>query len=204
MLAPFIGDDERQPLILNVDYGTKQEQQKPEAIYLTWNNITVKQHLSTKSRNIVDGASGEASPGDLLAIMGSSGAGKTSLLNALTFKNLAGLEVTGNRFANHALVTPNNITGVSAYVQQEDLFLGTLTVREHLVFQAMVRMHPQLKYKERLVRVNEVMADLGLEKCKDTVIGTPWMKKGISGGEKKRLSFAAEILTNPSILRRTN
>ena len=102
------------------------------------------------------------------------------MLNALTFKNLAGLKVTGNIFANHALVTPNNTTDVSAYVQQEDLFLGTLTVREHLVFQAMLRMDPQLKYKERLVRVNGVMADLGLAKFKDTVIGTPGMKKGIS------------------------
>ena len=130
MPAPFIGDDEYQPLTVNVSYGTMKEQQKPDAIHLSWNNIIVKQHESTKSRNIVDGSSGEASPGDLLAIMGSSGAGKTSLLNALTFKNLAGLEVTGDRFANHALVTPNNITGVSAYVQQEDLFLGTRFFKE--------------------------------------------------------------------------
>ena len=130
MPALLMEDNEHQPLVRDVNYGTKQEQLKPDAIQLFWNKITIKQNQSTKSRNIVDGASGEAIPGDLLAIMGPSGVGKTSLLNALSFKNLAGLKVTGNIFANHALVTPNNTTDVSAYVQQEDLFLGTRFFKE--------------------------------------------------------------------------
>jgi len=198
MPIPDFGNEEREPLIPSVDYGSIRGSHKPDAIKFSWNNITVKHPKLNK--NIVDHASGEANPGDLLAIMGSSGAGKTSLLNALTFKNMADLDMTGSRYVNQELVTPNSITSVSAYVQQDDMFLGTLTVREHLIFQALVRMNPRLKYSERVARVDEVLTDLGLEKCKDTVIGTKTMKKGISGGEKKRLSFASEILTNPSIL----
>ena len=191
------GDFEQQPLLQDSRYQTMREQQKPAAITFSWNQITV----TNKSGGlIVDSAAGQAEPGSLLAILGSSGAGKTSLLNALTFRNLDGLQVMGNRFANQELVTPNSITSMSAYVQQEDLFMGTLTVREHLVFQAMVRMDHRLRYKDRLARVKEVIADLGLSKCQDTLIGIPGRIKGISGGEKKRLSFASEILTNPSIL----
>eukprot|EP00092_Neocalanus_flemingeri_P034993 GFUD01038077.1.p1 GENE.GFUD01038077.1~~GFUD01038077.1.p1 ORF type:complete len:636 (+),score=147.35 GFUD01038077.1:90-1997(+) len=199
-------NSDKQPLVLSMDYGTISEQ-KPPAITFSWNNITVRQprpqsraSADVQTDHIVVAAAGEASPGDLLAILGSSGAGKTSLLNALTFRNLAGLEVTGNRMVNQELATPSGMTSVSAYVQQDDLFIGTLTVREHLVFQAMVRMDQHLGYKARVARVEEVIADLGLDKCKNTQIGVPGTNKGISGGERKRLSFATEILTNPSIL----
>ena len=145
-------EGEHQPLIRNAEYGSIIEQ-KPAPIAFSWNNITVRQTQSSQTvqrdsnrpGEIVSDASGQAAPGDLLAILGSSGAGKTSLLNALTFRNLAGLQVTGSRYVNQELVTPNSITSISAYVQQDDLFMGTLTVREHLVFQAMARMRHHLR-----------------------------------------------------------
>ena len=78
--------------------------------------------------------------------MGASGAGKSTLLNALTFRNLGGLAVQGIRFANGVPVSPNSLTSVSAYVQQDDMFIGTLTVREHLNFQVRVTIRALLKY----------------------------------------------------------
>jgi ABC-type multidrug transport system ATPase subunit len=56
--------------------------------------------------------------------MGASGAGKSTLLNTLLYRNLGGLEVVGERLANGAQVTPSSLTAVSAYVQQDDMFLG--------------------------------------------------------------------------------
>ena len=92
------------------------------------------------------------------------------------------------------------ITSMSAYVQQEDMFLPTLTVREHLVFQAMVRIPSSVSEDSKIARIDQVMQELGLDKCADTRVGGSRFFKGISGGELKRLSFAAEVLTNPSIM----
>ena len=78
-------------------------------------------------------------PGELLAIMGASGAGKSTMLNALTFRNLSGLDVQGEIKANGVPITPTMVTSLSAYIQQDDMFIGILTVREQLEFQARLR-----------------------------------------------------------------
>ncbi|CAL8147556.1 unnamed protein product [Orchesella dallaii] len=190
---------------------------KPEPITYSWKNVNVwigsengngngnedpesgcckRRKNGAVSKQILKNVSGVVRPGELLAIMGASGAGKTTLLNMLTFRNTGKLRVSGERAINGVPVTPDMLTSVSGYVQQEDLFIGTLTVREHLVFQALVKMHRHLTYKQRMIRVEEVIQELGLTKCADTLIGIPGRIKGISGGEMKRLSFASEVLTD--------
>ncbi|XP_069178587.1 protein white-like isoform X1 [Procambarus clarkii] len=149
--------------------------------------------------HILKNVTGICRPGELLAIMGASGAGKTTLLNVLTHRNNDKLRVTGDIFVNGSRVDPEDLTSRSAYVQQDDLFVGTLTVREQLIFQALLRMDYQLSYDERVRRVNQVIMELGLTKCENTYIGFSESKR-ISGGEKKRLSFACEVLTNPSLM----
>lgn len=148
-------------------------------------------------KQILNNVSGIARPGEVLAIMGASGAGKTTLLNSLLFIKSEKLNITGARITNGKTATPSNITALSAYVQQEDLFIPSLTVKEHLMFQAKLSLN--LSNKERQERVNEVMNQVGLTKVADVMIGGEKIK-GISGGEKKRLSFASAVLTNPSIL----
>lgn len=81
---------------------------------------------------------GSARPGELLALMGSSGAGKTTLLNSLTFRSDNNVIESGLRSINGIPVNSKLLTAVSAYVQQHDLFIGTLTVREHLIFQVII------------------------------------------------------------------
>lgn len=78
---------------------------------------------------------GVAYPGELLAILGSSGSGKTTLLNALTFRSCENVIVTGLRCCNGITVNPNSLINKCAYVQQDDLFMTNLTVKEHLIFQ---------------------------------------------------------------------
>ncbi|KAH9524967.1 hypothetical protein Btru_028364 [Bulinus truncatus] len=93
-----------------------------------------------------------------------------------------------------------SIKGISAYVQQDDLFITTLTVREQLQFRALLRMDKKLDKAARLARVEEVIIEMGLTSCANNRIGDAGGgKKGISGGERKRLSFASEALTNPPI-----
>jgi ATP-binding cassette, subfamily G (WHITE), eye pigment precursor transporter len=93
---------------------------------------------------IVNGA---AYPGELLALMGSSGAGKTTLLNTLTFRSGRKLDVTGMRAINGEPATAETLTALSAYVQQDDLFIGTLTVREHLIFQVLKMLKIAISYE---------------------------------------------------------
>lgn len=88
--------------------------------------------------------SGSARPGELLALMGSSGAGKTTLLNSLTFRSDRNVMATGDRTINGVPVNRTLLTAVSAYVQQHDLFVGTLTVWEHLVFQVRAFLDPAI------------------------------------------------------------
>lgn len=100
-----------------------------------------------------------AYPYEALAIMGSSGAGKTTLLNVLTGSKAGGLSVTGERCINERRATPEYVSSVSAYVHQDDLFIGALTVREHLTFVARVRMRGS-KASERRERVKVVMQEV--------------------------------------------
>ncbi|XP_046846390.1 protein white-like isoform X2 [Xenia sp. Carnegie-2017] len=148
---------------------------------------------------ILKNISGEIKAGSLVALMGSSGAGKSTLLNVLSHRNISAVNVTGTVFLNGSPVR-QEINTMSAYVQQEDLFIGTLTVREHLMFQALLRMDKNIPQSERVRRVEKAITELGLAKCSETLIGIPGRLRGISGGEKKRLSFASEILTDPPLL----
>ena len=78
--------------------------------------------------------SGLVKPGQLCAIMGASGAGKTTLLNILNFRNKGSLKIEGDVKINGKKADWDLISRYSGYVQQDDLFIGTMTVREHLTF----------------------------------------------------------------------
>ncbi|XP_061185805.1 protein white-like [Saccostrea echinata] len=190
-----------------VDYAYNRDTciSQNQQVTLSWNDVTVsilsrcgcrKQNSSRKL--LLHNVSGEIKPGRLVAIMGASGAGKTTLMNVLTFRNIRSLSIDGVIKINNRTVNKEDMNNMSAYLQQEDLFLGTMTVREHLQFKAYLQMDADVKTRER--KVEEVIFELGLSKCADSVIDMPYSNKRISGGERKRLSFAAELLTNPPLM----
>ncbi|XP_037726195.1 protein white [Drosophila subpulchrella] len=161
-----------------------------------------ERHIPAPRKHLLKNVCGVAYPGELLAVMGSSGAGKTTLLNALAFRSPQGIQVSpsGVRLLNGQPVDAKEMQARCAYVQQDDLFIGSLTAREHLIFQAMVRMPRHLTYRQRVARVDQVIQELSLSKCQHTIIGVPGRVKGLSGGERKRLAFASEALTDPPLL----
>uniref|UniRef100_A0A8R1DKN3 ABC transporter domain-containing protein n=2 Tax=Caenorhabditis japonica TaxID=281687 RepID=A0A8R1DKN3_CAEJA len=166
-----------------------------DPVTISWHSISICAAKSKKQ--ILDNVSGIARPGQLLALMGASGAGKTTLLNMLLSRNLKGLETNGSVKVNgHEL--GRGITAISGYAQQDELFVGTLTVKEYLNVQAKLRVNGDAEKRRR--RVANVMAQLGLYKCQNTRIGSIGGQKGISGGEMRRLTFACELLSNPSVL----
>nr|QTW43726.1 ABCG-like protein 3 [Eurytemora affinis] len=177
--------------------------ERREGVTLCWKKVSVTTK-GTKNGDhdvkLLDNVSGFALPGEFLAIMGSSGAGKTTLLNALTHRNQQDVQIEGSWTANGHHVTPQMMTGISGYVHQDELFIGSLTIREHLMFQAMVGMDGNISLAEKMKRVDQVLQELGLNKSQNTLIGIPGRIKGISGGEKRRLAVACEVLSNPPIL----
>ncbi|KAF0691809.1 Aste57867_17023 [Aphanomyces stellatus] len=168
---------------------------------LSWTSISmsvqVKDTLTKQlvQKQVLTDVHGSASSGQLVVLMGPSGAGKTSLLDIVSGRNTA---FTGSVLVNGRPWT-KQMNKFASYVMQDDIFYHSLTVREHLLFQAKFRMGATFSTAQRTSRVDHVIHELGLTKCKDTIIGNQRVR-GISGGERKRLSFATEILTNPSLL----
>ena len=107
---------------------------------------------------------------------------------------------SGELLFNNMSPTDNVIRGLTSYVVQDDTaLLPSLTVRETLHFAAIIRLPRHMTKTQKLARAEEVLAQLGLRHCADTLVGSEFIK-GISGGEKRRVSIAIQILTDPKIL----
>ncbi|XP_061275708.1 broad substrate specificity ATP-binding cassette transporter ABCG2 isoform X3 [Bos javanicus] len=133
----------------------------------------------------------------LNAILGPTGGGKSSLLDILAArKDPHGL--SGDVLINGA-PRPANFKCNSGYVVQDDVVMGTLTVRENLQFSAALRLPTTMTSYEKNERINKVIQELGLDKVADSKVGTQFIR-GVSGGERKRTSIAMELITDPSIL----
>ncbi|KAL1923307.1 uncharacterized protein VTP21DRAFT_8287 [Calcarisporiella thermophila] len=149
-------------------------------------------------KRILSDISGIVRPGELCAIMGPSGAGKSSLLDILAFRRKRG-EVSGHVWINGTVPSRKQLRRTIGYVDQESALMGTLTVRETLMFTAMLRLPREMPLAAKKHRVKLVMDELGLTEIADCQIGVPG-RRGISGGEKRRVSIAQELVTSPSLL----
>ncbi|KAI0007184.1 P-loop containing nucleoside triphosphate hydrolase protein [Xylariaceae sp. FL0662B] len=142
--------------------------------------------------------------GMLNVIMGPSGSGKTSLLNAMAqrLKGTLGTRYkpSGKLIFNDAVPSDSVIRSVVSYVcQDDDALLPSLTVRETLRFAAGLRLPSWMSKPEKYRRAEEVLLKMGLKDCADNLVGSD-LVKGISGGEKRRVSIAVQILTDPRVL----
>jgi ABC-type multidrug transport system ATPase subunit len=168
---------------------------------LTWKDINVSLDLgrgkSKYTKQLLANCSGKLVSGQCVGILGGSGAGKTSLLNVLAGRSQA--NITGHVLINGEPRERRVWKKTMAYVEQEDLMFTSLTVHETLSTSAQLRL-PDAKYttQQKLARVDQVMNDLSINHIRDSRIGVSG--QGISGGEKKRVAIATELLTEPKIL----
>lgn len=173
----------------------------PTSVDLAWNQLYLDLKLKDGSiKSILSGVSGVASSGRLTAIMGPSGAGKTSLLNALAQQvpyskslSLHGELLIGG--SSHREVNSLH----QAYVQQDDLFYSMLTVRETLKMAAHLRLSKEVSDQEKDAFVEALIHKLGLGESADTPVGDA-KTRGLSGGEKKRLSIGCELVGSPALM----
>jgi ABC-type multidrug transport system ATPase subunit len=158
---------------------------------------------------ILQGVAGSAGAGEVLAIMGPSGAcvhscvcvrasdvrplgaGKTTLLHVLTGRIP---NYTGHILVNGRAAAAGQLRQLSVCVMQDDVLMRTLSVRECLRFSARLRLPRTLSTAAKMARVEALIAQLGLAKCADTRV---W---GLSGGERKRTAIAVELVTDPRLL----
>ncbi|KAH3715726.1 protein white-like [Dreissena polymorpha] len=182
-----------------------------ETVTLSWQNVNVYVNPPSRAccrgpdpaverKHVLRNVCGLVRPGTLVAIIGASGSGKTTLLNTLTSRTNSEVMKSAGEIRVNGVDVGQGIRNISAYVTQDDLFIATMTVKEHLTFRALLRMEAEVTRERRIERVDEVIKELGLTKCQDNIIGNPGRIKGISGGEMRRLSFASEFLTNPPLL----
>lgn len=136
-------------------------------------------------------------PGKLIGIMGASGAGKTTLLNVMAglVKPTKG-QILINGFDINA--EKDKIHGVIGYVSQDDLLIEELTVYQNLYYNAKL-CFADFNEEQLHKRVMEVLENLGLDQRKDLRVGNP-LDKTISGGQRKRLNIALELIREPAIL----
>ncbi|XP_041905575.1 broad substrate specificity ATP-binding cassette transporter ABCG2 isoform X1 [Corvus kubaryi] len=150
----------------------------------------------TADKEVLRDVNGIMKPG-LNAILGPTGSGKSSLLDILAArKDPNGL--SGDILINGA-PQPANFKCTSGYVVQDDVVMGTLTVRENLKFSAALRLPKSVKEQEKDERVNQIIKELGLSKVADSKVGTQF-SRGVSGGERKRTNIGMELITDPAIL----
>ncbi|XP_057668847.1 protein white [Diorhabda carinulata] len=152
-----------------------------------------------KTGVLLHGVSGVAYPGEILAILGGSGSGKSTLLHAITGTPVKHLKRMGEVRINGEDVCFDRLRNVSGHVHQHDIFIPTLTVREHLLFHAYLRMDQNVTLANRKRRVDKVLMELYLKDKENFRLGSIYGAV-LSSGERRRVSFATEILSNPLIM----
>jgi ABC-type multidrug transport system ATPase subunit len=167
--------------------------------------------LGDAQKRVLHGVTGFAAPGTFTAICGPSGAGKTSLMRILS-RRLGGggknQALRGTILVNGQEVTDETFRDAAGFVAQEDVLMGSLTVRETFAFAAKLRANAAPGGEaEMMQRAEKLIGELGLTSCANTFVGytgaaaaNSGIKRGISGGERKRVSIGLELLEQPEVI----
>ncbi|GJN12251.1 hypothetical protein PR202_ga30547 [Eleusine coracana subsp. coracana] len=212
-----------------VDAGNHHEDEVRRMVFLTWEDLSVTAFGNKGSHAmILDGLTGYARPGEVLALMGPSGCGKTTLLDTLAGRLGHNMKATGDILINGRreklafgtsvrLSTPflrhdmTNIktfgdspqliilTVLKAYVTQDDLLMATLTVTEAVRYSAQLQLPDTVPPAEKRARADRAILQMGLAAVADKRIGGR-VCKGISGGQRRRVSICIELLASPALV----
>ena len=181
---------------------------RTDRVLLEWKDIS----YSVQAAEVEDGSdekgvaaekvllhpmSGVAEPGKLLAVMGSSGAGKSTLLDVLAGR-IDSSSFSGELLANKKTVDAKEFRKLTGYVMQSDALFPLMTVRETLRYAAYLRV-PNKTTEERNAIADETLSLLRLDECAETIVGDE-DNRGISGGQKRRVSVAIDIVHRPAVI----
>lgn len=150
-------------------------------------------------REILRGLTGTALPSRTLAVMGSSGAGKTTFLNALCDRLATDrtLKLSGTRQLGE-IAYDREFRKVLGFVTQDDVISSLATPASALRFSLRIRRGTDVETTNQ--RVEDALQELHLDHCRDTIVGIPGLVAGLSGGERKRCNIGIELITDPKVL----
>ncbi|WJX52524.1 hypothetical protein P8452_38628 [Trifolium repens] len=166
-------------------------------ITVTWENLEAIVTNGKNRKLILQGLTGYAQPGKLLAVMGPSGCGKSTLLDALAGRLRSNIQQSGKILINGKKQTL--AYGTSGYVTQDDAMPSTLTAGETLYYSAQLQFPNSMSIAEKKKQADITLREMGLQDAINTRVGG-YGSKGLSGGQKRRLSICIEILTHPRLL----
>ena len=158
--------------------------------------VADKEGKGKVDKKIIQGISGRVVSGHVLAILGPSGAGKTTLINVLTLSAFGG-EAVGTVKLNEDKMTQSLFMKSCFVVTQQDNHWPFLTCKQTLAFAAELYLNDTKE--KRAERVDDIIKRTGLESCMDTRVGNEFMQ-GLSGGQKRRLSIALALIKQPKLI----
>lgn len=179
-----------------ISMATGGENRTRPPIEVAFNDLTLT--LKKKNKHLMRCVTGKIMPGRVSAVMGPSGAGKTTFLSALAGK-ITGCNITGLILINGKVESIHSYKKIIGFVPQDDIVHGNLTVEENLRFSARCRLSANLPKPDRVLVVERVIEALGLQAVRDSLVGTV-EKRGISGGQRKRVNVGLEMVMEPSLL----
>ncbi|CAL0310649.1 unnamed protein product [Lupinus luteus] len=186
--APHISHKEKCPITLKFNDVVYKIKTKKNGLF--------EKNTKEEEKLILKGVSGIVEPGEMLAMLGPSGSGKTTLITALAGR--LGGRLCGTITYNQKPFS-NAIKRNTGFVTQDDILYPHLTVTETLVYTALLRLPNTVSKEDKVLHAKSVIDQLGLTQCKDNMVGSPYVR-GVSGGERKRVSIGQEMLINPSLL----
>ncbi|XVE73517.1 hypothetical protein DITRI_Ditri11bG0124600 [Diplodiscus trichospermus] len=154
--------------------------------------------LPNKKLHLLQDITGAFRPGVLTALMGASGAGKTTVMDVLSGRKTGGYIEGDIRVGGYPKVQ-ETYARVSGYCEQTDIHSPQITVRESVVYSAWLRLPAEIPRLKRLKFVAEVLQMIELDEIKDALVGVPGVS-GLSAEQRKRLTIAVELVSNPSII----
>ncbi|XP_074327307.1 ABC transporter G family member 29-like [Apium graveolens] len=158
----------------------------------------MKEQVNGDKLQLLTQVSGAFKPGILTALMGVSGAGKTTLMDVLSGRKTGGYIEGDIRISGYPK-KQETFTRVSGYCEQNDIHSPQVTVRESLIYSAFLRLSKDINTEDKMTFVDEVIRLVELDNLKDAIVGLPGVT-GLSTEQRKRLTIAVELVSNPSII----
>ncbi|KAF9674338.1 hypothetical protein SADUNF_Sadunf10G0116900 [Salix dunnii] len=154
--------------------------------------------FNEKKLQLLSDVTGAFKPGVLTALMGVSGAGKTTLMDVLSGRKTGGIIEGDIRIGGYPKVQ-QTFARISGYCEQNDIHSPQITVEESIIYSAWLRLPPEIDEQTKSRFVEEVIETIELQDVKFSLVGIPG-RSGLSTEQRKRLTIAVELVSNPSII----